>query len=152
MLSLFLLAMRPLAIRFPSFCIFWPLTLMSSRSCRRRLMRLSPIRWVIIPRDGEGEALAWLSSLYFLRGFCPKHKHQIIYLRSQVVQWKRIRSSCQCRKCRFNTCIGKIPWSRKWQPTPVFLPGKSMDRGAWQATVHEIAKSWRRLSNWTPHI
>ena len=20
---------------------------------------------------------------------------------------------------------GKIPWSRKWQPTPVFLPGKS---------------------------
>ena len=22
-------------------------------------------------------------------------------------------------------------WRRKWQPTPVFLPGKSMDRGAW---------------------
>ena len=21
------------------------------------------------------------------------------------------------------------PWSRKWQPTPVFSPGKSMDRG-----------------------
>jgi len=21
--------------------------------------------------------------------------------------------------------VGKIPWSRKWQPTPVFLPGKS---------------------------
>jgi len=20
---------------------------------------------------------------------------------------------------------GKIPWSRKWQPTPVFLPGES---------------------------
>ena len=20
---------------------------------------------------------------------------------------------------------GKIPWRRKWQPTPVFLPGKS---------------------------
>ena len=20
--------------------------------------------------------------------------------------------------------IGKIPWRRKWQPTPVFLPGK----------------------------
>ena len=89
MLSLFLLAMRPLAVLFPSFCIFWPLTLMSSRSCRRRLMRLSPIRWVIIPRDGEGEALAWLSSLYFLRGFCPKHKHQIIYLLSQVMQWKK---------------------------------------------------------------
>ena len=34
----------------------------------------------------------------------------------------------------------KIPWRRKWQPTPVFLPGKSMDRGAWQATVHEFAR------------
>ena len=34
-------------------------------------------------------------------------------------------------------------WRRKWQPTPVFLPGKlnSMDRGAWQATVHGLAKS-----------
>ena len=23
--------------------------------------------------------------------------------------------------CRFNPWVGKIPWSRKWQPTPVFL-------------------------------
>ena len=28
------------------------------------------------------------------------------------------------RKCRFNPWVGKIPWSRKWQPTPVFLPGE----------------------------
>ena len=27
--------------------------------------------------------------------------------------------------------IRKIPWRRAWQPTPVFLPGESMDRGAW---------------------
>ena len=25
---------------------------------------------------------------------------------------------------RFNSWIGKIPWRRKWQPTPVFLPGE----------------------------
>ena len=29
---------------------------------------------------------------------------------------------------------------RKWQPTPVFLPGNSMDRGVWWATVHGAAK------------
>ena len=29
------------------------------------------------------------------------------------------------RILRFNPWVGKIPWSRKWQPTPVFLPGKS---------------------------
>ena len=25
----------------------------------------------------------------------------------------------------FDPCVGKIPWRRKWQSTPVFLPGKS---------------------------
>ena len=33
-------------------------------------------------------------------------------------------STCQCRRCRFHPRVGKIPWSRKWQPSPVFLPGK----------------------------
>ena len=37
-------------------------------------------------------------------------------------------STCQCRKCKrcgFNPCAGKTHWRRKWQPTPVFLPGES---------------------------
>ena len=36
-------------------------------------------------------------------------------------------SDCQCRRYKrheFNSWVGKIPWSRKWQPAPVFLPGK----------------------------
>ena len=24
----------------------------------------------------------------------------------------------------FDSWVGKIPWRRKWQPTPVFLPGE----------------------------
>ena len=35
---------------------------------------------------------------------------------------------CQCRRCKrrgFQLWVGKIPWRREWQPTPVFLPGKS---------------------------
>jgi len=34
-------------------------------------------------------------------------------------------SACQCRrlkKRRFDPCVGKSPWRRSWQPTPVFLP------------------------------
>ena len=31
----------------------------------------------------------------------------------------------QCKKPRFDPWVGKIPWRRKWQSTPVFLPGKS---------------------------
>ena len=26
---------------------------------------------------------------------------------------------------RFNPWVRKIPWRKAWQPTPVFLPGKS---------------------------
>ena len=34
----------------------------------------------------------------------------------------------QCRKhqkCGFDPWVGKIPWSKNWQPTPVFLPEES---------------------------
>ena len=29
------------------------------------------------------------------------------------------------KRSRFNPRVRKIPWNRKWQPTPVFLPGES---------------------------
>ena len=37
-------------------------------------------------------------------------------------------STCQCRRPKrlgFNSWVGKMTWSRKWQSTPGFLPGKS---------------------------
>ena len=33
-------------------------------------------------------------------------------------------SACQCRRLWFNPWVRRIPWSRKWQPTSIFLPGK----------------------------
>ena len=33
-------------------------------------------------------------------------------------------SGCQCSRHRFSPWVGKIPWKRKWQSTPVFLSGK----------------------------
>ena len=29
------------------------------------------------------------------------------------------------KRCWFDLWVGKIPWRRAWQPTPVFLPGES---------------------------
>ena len=41
-------------------------------------------------------------------------------------QWRILLSMQEtCRRCGFNPWVGKIPWSRKWQPTPIFLLGKS---------------------------
>ena len=34
-------------------------------------------------------------------------------------------SACQGRKHRFDPWVSKVPWSRKWPPTPVFLLEKS---------------------------
>ena len=49
---------------------------------------------------------------------------------SLVAQWKQIHLPMQ--KMWVQPLAGKIPWSRKWQPTPVFLPGKSPgERSLW---------------------
>ena len=36
-------------------------------------------------------------------------------------------------------------WRRKWQPTPVFLPGESQGWEAWWAAVYGVAQSQTRL-------
>ena len=36
-------------------------------------------------------------------------------------------------------------WRRKWQPTPVFLPGESQGWGAWWAAIYGVAQSRTRL-------
>ena len=52
---------------------------------------------------------------------------------SALILWRLLRwlsnkeSTYQCRwlkRHRFDPWVGKIPWSRKWQPTPVVLPGE----------------------------
>ena len=60
-------------------------------------------------------------------------------------------SACQCRRRGFDPWVGKIPWRRKWQPTPVYLLGNPMDRKAWQATVHRVTKRVGHDSASTKH-
>ena len=44
---------------------------------------------------------------------------------------------------------GKSPEGGKGNPLQDFCLGNPMDRGAWWATVHGVAKSWTRLRNYT---
>ena len=49
--------------------------------------------------------------------------------------------ACQYRRCVYDPWVGQIPWRRKWQPTPVFLPGKSHgQRSLAGYIVHGVAK------------
>ena len=56
------------------------------------------------------------------------HFFKQIPLGSLLPRWfSGKESACQCRRHRrprFNPWVRKIPWRRKWQPTPVFLPGE----------------------------
>ena len=43
--------------------------------------------------------------------------------------------------------VRKMPWRRKWQPTPVFLPRESHGQGSLVGRpVYEVAESQTRLS------
>ena len=52
--------------------------------------------------------------------------------------------TCQCRRRKkggFPPWVGEVPWGRKWQPTPGFLPGGSRGQRSLAAAVLRVAKS-----------
>ena len=59
---------------------------------------------------------------------------------------------CQCRRCkryRFHPWVRKIPWRRHGNTLQYSCLENPMDRGAWRATVHRVAKSQTWLSDFT---
>ena len=54
--------------------------------------------------------------------------------------------TCQCRKHWFSPWVGKIPWRRKRQPTPIFLPGKFYGQRSLVDYSHGVKKSQTGLS------
>ena len=59
------------------------------------------------------------------------------------------------KRCRFNPWVGKIPWRRTWQPTPVFFLENPVDKRVWKATVHRVTNesdmTYRLNNNNTIH-
>ena len=52
---------------------------------------------------------------------------------------------CNAGDRGFDPWVGKIPWRRARQPTPVFLLENPMNGGTWWATVHGVTKSRTQL-------
>ena len=46
----------------------------------------------------------------------------------------------------FDPCVWKIPWRRKWQPTPVFLPGESHGQRSLATKQHAVL--WGIFIEW----
>ena len=55
--------------------------------------------------------------------------------------------TCNARDLGSIPGLGRFPWRREWQSTPVSGLENSMDQGVLQATVHGVIESQTRLSN-----
>ena len=55
----------------------------------------------------------------------------------------------QCGRCRFRPWVGKIPGGGNGNLLQCSYLGNAMDRGAWRAIIHGVAKSWTQLSGST---
>ena len=88
--------------------VFFPIFL-----CLRKVF-LPSLLAQILPPPESFPGLDLLSHLW-TQPVCP-------FFRMGLVKKK---PACQYRINGFDPWIWKIPWRRKWQPTPIFLPGKS---------------------------
>ena len=55
------------------------------------------------------------------------------------------RICLQCRRPGFHPWVGRIPWRREWQPSPVLLPRETHGQRSLGATVHGFTKTWTQL-------
>ena len=116
------------------------------------------------PKDTQlksREVSVWSSSIAYLLTAAPSHgldPHLFshLYFEIGLPRWFSGKEpACQRRSlwscgfsprslwsCGFSPWVRKIPWRRKRQPTPVFLPGT----GAWWVAVCGIVMSWTPLS------
>ena len=70
---------------------------------------------VFLPREYHGQRSRWAT----VHGV-TKSQPWLKWLRT----YNGKKPACQRRRHMFDSWVRKIPWSRKWQPTPVFVPGK----------------------------
>ena len=77
------------------------------------------------------------------------NRHRLLYIKQMskkdLLQHSKLwlsgkESACQCRRHGFSSWVGKIPWRRKWQFTPEFLPGKSHRQRSLKGYSLRVAK------------
>ena len=82
-------------------------------------------KWQPTPGFLPGESQGWGSLWAAVYGVAQSRTRlKRLSSSSSSSSSHRHRRRCDCSH-RFDPWVEKIPWKRKWQPTPVFLPGKS---------------------------
>ena len=88
---------------------------------------------------------------YSLKTDCVWNLSHLVRIFGFWVSWwlNGEEPACHGRRPVFNPWVGKIPWRRKWQPTPVFLPGKSHEQRSlvgYSPWSHRVRHDWVHTS------
>ena len=90
-------------------------------------MSLAPLRPQVKKEDKECGLSIWSSCL--LREILLQNDivcgNDVIFRHMFVCTKLSFPGVTTDTRCRFNPCVGQIPWRHAWQPTPVFSPGES---------------------------
>ena len=125
------------------------------------IIHISPPSWAFLPSPHPtplNHQSVWLCSMHYIatsNHLCISEKAMAPH--SSPLAWKipwmeepgRLQSMGLLRVghdwATSLSLFTLMHWRRKWQPTPVFLPGESQGWGAWWAAVSGVAQSGTRL-------
>ena len=68
-----------------------------------------------------------------------------------LVVKKKKKTCLPIQETWVQSLVGKIPWRRAWQPTPVFLPGESHGHRSLAGYIHWVAQSQMQLKRLSIH-
>ena len=107
------------------FHFIWPLIFHHSECVCEWEKSSENIDWGVM--NTFGKANSQIRNLQIMR-MTVSQVLWLYYFISGLPMWHSGKESIwQCRRCKrhgFDPWVRKIPWSRKWQPAPVFWPGK----------------------------
>ena len=81
--------------------------------------------WILKSEDTQVPYVKWHSICLEPMHILPYTVSSMDYLQSSQVVLVVKHLPANAGDCRFHPWVWKLPWCRQWQPTSVFLPGKS---------------------------